>query len=112
MYGFADKCGQELRKLSLYDLIVLMKIYVVDHNQAGYCLSVSTTYTHNKLYISDYGWRETSKPGQERTNDEKKTIQKHANLIYSQGVTQEEGERMSAVIYYEIANKIMPQVFK
>ena len=57
MYTFATRYKAKLLNLGLYEYVVLFKIYVDDHNQAGWCLPYGTLYTSGKLYIPGKGWR-------------------------------------------------------
>ena len=57
MYTFATRYKAKLLNLGLYEYVVLFKIYVDDHNQAGWCLPYGTLYTAGKLYIPGKGWR-------------------------------------------------------
>ena len=73
MYLFVKIYKSKLEKLSLSNQIVLMKLYVDDLNQAGYCLPFGSRYVNGKIYIPSLGWKGRSEPGQALTNIEKKT---------------------------------------
>ena len=98
-----------MEKLSLSDQVVLMKLYVDDLNQAGYCLPIGSRYIKGKLYIPGIGWKGRSKPGQALTYLEKKEIENDCNNLNSLGGTQAVREKNSAEIYRVIANECKPK---
>ena len=64
MWLFTRGYRKKLCQLSLNDQILLMKIYVDDLNQVGYCLPIGSRYTNGKLYIPGQGWRGRAARGQ------------------------------------------------
>ena len=68
---------------------MLMKLYVDDLNQAGFCLPLGTRYVRGKLYMPGLGWRGRAKPGEALTREEAKQIENEADNENSNGGTQE-----------------------
>ena len=72
MLKFVREYKNRLIRLSLYENIVLLKIYVDDLNQAGFCLLLGTRCVRSKFYIPDLGWGGRAKLCEALSNEEVK----------------------------------------
>ena len=98
--GYKDK----LQKLGLLEGIDVLKLYVDDLNQVGYCLPIGTWYQEGKMYIPGRGWTGRSQNGCGLTQEELRMIQQEADKEANTFQSQEERERRSAALYRIIAN--------
>ena len=112
MYRFLSKYKEKLVKLSLSHHIVLLKIYVDDLNQAGFCLPLGSRYARGKLYIPGQGWRGRASPGQALSYQEKKAIEDEGNAEKEAGGDQCQRELNSARIFRQIANDVLPKTIR
>ena len=112
MYSFVVRYRKKLAKLSLLDQTMLLKIYVDDLNQAGYCLPTGSKYLEGKLYIPNKGWFGRSLPGRKLTEEQKTSLETEADIVNRQIHTQDDRERQSAQIYRQIANECRPRSVK
>ena len=109
MKKFTKIYKNKLNKLGLLDHTILLKVYVDDLNQAGYCLPTGTTYTNGALYLPGQGWRGKAPPGKALGHDQRQAIAMEAERLSTRETTQEDRERASAAIYRQVANEVLPR---
>ena len=109
---FTKGYRRRLCQLSLNDQILVMKIYVDDLNQVGYCLPIGSRYVNGKLYIPGKGWRGRAAKGQALPPERLREIEQEAEEAHALGGNQEKREAESASIYRMIANEVRPLSIK
>ena len=102
MTRFVEGYTKKLKALGLENSVALLKIYVDDLNQAGYCLPYGSSYHNGRLYMPGLGWRGRSPPGFKMDQDTKLRIEQEANLKAQTGSTQEQREKDSAAVYRQV----------
>ena len=99
---------RRLEKLDILKKTVLLKIYVDDLNQAGWCLPLGTFYKDGKMFVPKVGWRGRFYQGKKLSKNETEAIMVEAIRINYSNHTRDEREAWSAGIYKQIAKKVMP----
>ena len=112
MYLFSVGYKRRLEKLDILKKTVLLKIYMDDLNQAGWCLPLGTFYKDGKMFVPKVGWRGRFYQGKKLSKNEMEAIEVEAIRINNSNYTRDEREAWSAGIYKQIANEVMPDSVK
>ena len=109
MFLFSSGYKRQLTSLGLLKQTYLLKLYVDDLNQAGYCLPLGTWFKDGKIYLPGIGWRGRCRNGTRLSKEQMEEIARTAEEENARTHTVEDRERHSASIYREIANTIRPR---
>ena len=99
---------RRLGRLGLKEKMEVMKLYVDDFNQIGYCLPVGAWYCNGKMFLPGLGWRGKFYSGCTLDKDRLAEVEARA-MEQSTNMDQEARERNSAAIYRCIVNEVRPR---